>query len=90
VTTPATPGSPAFTIPPPPRASVPDVSHDINDAAAAAAQQSRRVDYVTVQINPEDGLLATKWTPEVIEKRYLKGTQPTKYSTMYAPPPGEH
>jgi len=47
-------------------------------------------DYVTVRINPEDGLRATQWTPEVVEKTYAKGAEPHRYSHMYAPPPGEH
>ena len=47
-------------------------------------------DYVTVRINPEDGLRATQWTPEVVEKTYAKGAEPHRYSRMYAPPPGEH
>ena len=45
--------------------------------------------YVTVTINPEDGLRATKWCPEVVTRTYLKGTEPKRYSNMYAPPPGE-
>ena len=47
-------------------------------------------EYVTVHINPEDGKLATQWTPQYIEKTYVKGTEPHKYSRMYQPPPGEH
>ncbi|MGO8673578.1 MAG: transglycosylase domain-containing protein [Capsulimonadaceae bacterium] len=50
----------------------------------------RHVDTVTVLINPDDGLLATKWTPEKVEKTFVKGTEPHEYSTMYPPPPGEH
>lgn len=46
--------------------------------------------YVTVRINPEDGLLATKWTPQYVLKTYVKGKQPKRYSKMYKPPPGEH
>jgi hypothetical protein len=44
---------------------------------------------VTVYINPDDGLLATKWTPEKVPKTFLKGTEPHRYTTMYPPPPGE-
>ena len=44
---------------------------------------------VTVRINPEDGLLATKWCPEIITKQYLKGTEPKRFSHMYGPPAGE-
>nr|MDQ2686785.1 penicillin-binding transpeptidase domain-containing protein [Armatimonadota bacterium] len=47
-------------------------------------------DYVTVRVNPNDGKLATKWTPQVIEKRFPKGQEPHNYSTMDPPPPGEH
>lgn len=46
-------------------------------------------EYVTVLINPEDGLRATKWCPEVVSRNYIKGTEPKKYSKMYSPPPGE-
>jgi len=46
-------------------------------------------EYVTVYINPDDGLLATKWTPEKVPRTYLKGTEPHRYTTMYPPPPGE-
>lgn len=45
--------------------------------------------YVTVYINPDDGLLATQWTPEKVPKTFLKGTEPKRYTTMYPPPPGE-
>lgn len=45
--------------------------------------------YVTVRINPEDGLLATKWDPEVVEKTFLRGTEPRRYSRLHPPPPGE-
>lgn len=45
---------------------------------------------VTVLINPEDGLLATQWDPVVVQRTYMKGKEPNKHSTMYAPPPGEH
>ncbi len=48
------------------------------------------VHYVTVHINPDDGLLATQWTPEYVEKTYIKGQEPHRYSHMYGPPPGEH
>jgi len=47
-------------------------------------------EYVWRDINPDDGLLATKWCPETVQKRFLKGTEPHRYSTEYQPPPGEH
>jgi len=54
------------------------------------ARARPNTDYVTVRVNPEDGLRATQWTPEVVEKTYAKGTEPHRYSHMYGPPPGEH
>jgi penicillin-binding protein 1A len=53
------------------------------------ARAPRPKEYVTVYINPDDGLLATKWTPEKVPKTFLKGTEPHRYTTMYPPPPGE-
>ena len=47
------------------------------------------VQHVTVEINPEDGLLATQWDPEVIERTYVAGQQPHRYSSLHRPPPGE-
>ena len=47
-------------------------------------------EYVTVYINPDDGLLATKWTPEQVPRTYVKGTEPHRYTNMYPPPDGEH
>jgi penicillin-binding protein 1A len=45
---------------------------------------------VSVLINPEDGLLATKWDPVTAYRTYTRGSEPKKYSKMYGPPPGEH
>ncbi len=47
-------------------------------------------EFVTVKVNPADGLLATKWTPQYIFKTYPKGQEPHRYTKMYHPPPGEH
>ena len=46
-------------------------------------------DTVTVTINPEDGLLATKWDPQTVTQTYPRGQEPHRYSRMYPPPPGE-
>ena len=46
-------------------------------------------DTVTVTINPEDGLLATKWCPQQISRTYPRGQEPHEHSRMYPPPPGE-
>ncbi|MGI4790356.1 MAG: transglycosylase domain-containing protein [Janthinobacterium lividum] len=46
-------------------------------------------DTVTVTINPEDGLLATKWCPQQISRTYPRGQEPHTHSRMYPPPPGE-
>ncbi len=56
---------------------------------AAAPPKPKEPEYVTVRVNPDDGLLATQWTPQYVEKRYLKGHEPHRYSHMYQPPPGE-
>lgn len=59
-------------------------------AAAPPAPRPKPVpQYVTVRINPDDGLLATQWTPQYVEKKFLKGHEPHRYSRMYQPPPGE-
>ncbi len=44
---------------------------------------------VTVMVNPEDGLLATKWCPQQVSRTYPRGQEPHRYSRMYPPPPGE-
>ena len=46
-------------------------------------------DTVTVMVNPEDGLLATKWCPQQVSRTYPRGQEPHRYSRMYPPPPGE-
>ena len=46
-------------------------------------------DTVTVTINPEDGLLATKWCPQQVSRTYPRGQEPHEHSHMYSPPPGE-
>lgn len=46
----------------------------------------KRLEYVTVRINPEDGLLATEGCPEVVEKTFVKGEEPHRYTKMYSPP----
>lgn len=47
------------------------------------------VRYVTVQINPDDGLLATKWCPQSVPRTFVRGQEPRRYSRMYGPPEGE-
>ena len=68
--------------------SPPDTSHSRrhrrHDAGTSAA-----ADTVTVTINPEDGLLATKWDPQTVTQTYPRGQEPYRYSRMYPPPPGE-
>ncbi len=46
-------------------------------------------DTVTVMVNPEDGLLATKWCPQQVERTFPRGQEPHRHSRMYPPPPGE-
>ena len=56
---------------------------------AAAPRPRQEQQYVTVRVNPNDGKLATKWTPQVIERRFPKGQEPRSYSNLDPPPPGE-
>ena len=44
---------------------------------------------VTVVINPEDGLLATRYCPQQVSQTFQAGQEPHEYSPMYPPPPGE-
>ena len=53
------------------------------DSSAASA------DTVTVMVNPEDGLLATKWCPQQVSRTFPRGQEPHRHSRMYPPPPGE-
>jgi 1A family penicillin-binding protein len=46
-------------------------------------------DTVTMDINPEDGLRATKWDPQTVTRTFPRGQEPHSYSRMYSPPPGE-
>lgn len=46
-------------------------------------------DTVTVMVNPEDGLLATKWCPQQVARTFPRGQEPHRHSRMYPPPPGE-
>ena|GEM_PF-196568 len=50
---------------------------------------SASADTVTVMVNPEDGLLATKWCPQQVERTFPRGHEPHRHSRMYPPPPGE-
>ena len=79
---------------PPPPPPEPPYTPVVRHAAAPPApppppKPKPRPVYVTLTINPEDGLRATKWCPEVVTRTYLKGTEPKRYTKMYAPPPGE-
>jgi len=58
--------------------------HRRHDAGADAG-----TDTVTVTINPEDGLRATRWDPQTVTRTYPRGQEPHRYSRMYPPPPGE-
>ena len=52
-------------------------------------QRDASADTVTVTVNPEDGLLATKWDPQTVTRTYPRGQEPHRHSRMYPPPPGE-
>ena len=70
--------------PPPPTPTTSDTSHPRHNRRHDPAE-----DTVTVMINPEDGLLATKWDPQTVTRTYPRGQQPFRHSRMYPPPPGE-
>ena len=55
----------------------------------SADNGSANNDTVTVMVNPEDGLLATKWCPQQVSRTFPRGQEPHRHSRMYPPPPGE-
>lgn len=57
---------------------------------ASAPRPRPEPEYVTVRVNPNDGKRATRWTPQVVERRFPKGQEPHDYSNLDQPPPGEH
>jgi len=73
----------------------PDASQTDDSTPAPPRRHHRHADAdtsggtVTVMVNPEDGLLATKWCPQQVSRTYSRGEQPHRYSRMYPPPPGE-
>ncbi len=73
--------------PPPPRRR----HHRRDSSAEDTGSTGRRAggDTVTVTINPEDGLLATRWCPQQVERTFPRGQEPHRHSRMYSPPPGE-
>ena len=68
---------------------------DSTDTSGDTFRRSRRrrrdtsADTVTVSINPEDGLRATRWDPQTVTRTFKRGEEPHAYSRMYSPPPGE-
>ncbi len=78
-------------------ASAPDPSVSDNGTPEPPRRHHRHADAdtsgndntVTVMVNPEDGLLATKWCPQQVSRTYSRGQEPHRYSRMYPPPPGE-
>ena len=70
-------------------------SGSTDNAPASDAQPTPRHrrhasrDTVTLMINPEDGMLATKWCPQQVSQTFTRGEEPHRYSTMYSAPPGE-
>ena len=57
--------------------------------SADGGSSSASNDTVTVMVNPEDGLLATKWCPQQVSRTFPRGQEPHRHSRMYPPPPGE-
>ena len=77
-----------------PSASGTDGSSSGNSSRSSRrSRRSRRSadsgDNVSVMVNPEDGLLATKWDPQTVRRSFPRGQEPRTYSQMYPPPPGE-
>ena len=78
-------------------ASAPDASQSSSDDTPTPPRRRHRHadadtsggDTVTVMVNPEAGLLATKWCPQQVSRTYSRGQEPHRYSRMYPPPPGE-
>lgn len=64
----------------------PRLRHRHSDSADGS---SASTDTVTVMVNPEDGLLATKWCPQQVSRTFPRGQEPHRHSRMYPPPPGE-
>ncbi|MBV9849541.1 MAG: PBP1A family penicillin-binding protein [Armatimonadetes bacterium] len=76
--------------PAPPVDAAPETPVDAHPSPPGpSATRGGSVQQVTVRINPEDGLRATKWDPEVVERTYVKGQEPHRYSPLHRPPPGE-
>ena len=67
----------------------PDTSDTSRSRRHRRHEASAAEDTVTVTINPEDGLLATKWDPQTVTRTYPRGQEPHRHSRMYPPPPGE-
>ena len=66
-----------------------DTSDSTDTSQTRRHRRRTSEDTVTVTINPEDGLLATKWDPQTVTRAYPRGSEPHRYSRMYPPPPGE-
>src|SRR5680860_1150797 len=47
--------------------------------------QPAAVDWVTVQIDPESGLLSTEWCETTRDVRFISGTQPTEECPLHSP-----
>ncbi len=76
-----------------PAASGDSASSDSSRRSPRRSRRDRRStdsgDSVSVMVNPEDGLLATKWDPQTVRRSFPRGQEPHTYSQMYPPPPGE-
>ncbi len=71
-----------------PSSASPDTSQDTSHSRRYRRRDTSG-DTVTVTINPEDGLLATRWDPQTVTRTYPRGQEPHRHSRMYPPPPGE-
>ncbi len=74
--------------PPADAAQTPPRRHHHRDSADSGSSTDH-TDTVTVMVNPEDGLLATRWCPQQVARTFPRGQEPHRHSRMYPPPPGE-
>ena len=83
--------SPQYTASPDDSDQAPSRANSDTSTPADTPRHRRRAsrDTVTVMVNPEDGMLATKWCPQQVSQTFEKGQEPHEYSKMYSPPPGE-
>lgn len=53
--------------------------------ASESGRKGNKVQYVTVEVCADSGMLATPYCPEVVKRRFVKGTEPKKYCPLHHP-----